>query len=50
MKETYIEEIINYVNSQDEKQIKWLAEMTHYIDESKLIYILTFIQKLFGSR
>ena len=50
MKDEYIAEIIQYVNNQDEQQIKWLAELTHIIDTSKLIYILTFASKLFGSR
>ena len=50
MKEKYIAEIIQYVNNQDEQQIRWLAELTHIIDTSKLIYILTFVTKLFGSR
>ena len=50
MKEKYIAEIFQYVNDQDEKQIKWLAELTHVVDKSKLIYVLTFVTKLFGSR
>lgn len=50
MKEQYIEEISKYVNAQDEQQLKWLAEMTHYIDASKLAYIFTLAKKLFGRR
>lgn len=50
MKEKYIAEILQYVNNQDEQQIKMLAELSRIIDTSKLIYILTFVTKLFGSR
>lgn len=49
MKEKYITEILQYLNSQDESQIKCLAELTHIIDTNKLIYIITFVKKLFGS-
>lgn len=49
MKEKYIAEIIQYVNAQDESQIKRLAELTHIVDKNRLIYILTFVKKLFGS-
>ena len=49
MKEQYIQEIIQYVNAQDEEQVKCLAELSHIIDKTKLIYILTFITKVFGS-
>ena len=50
MKEKYIDEILQYVNSQDEKQLEWLAEMSHYVDNNRLLYIFTFVSKLFGSR
>lgn len=49
MKEKYIAEILEYVNAQDEKQLAWLAEMSHYVDSGKLSYIFTFVSKLFGS-
>ena len=48
MKEKYIEEILQYVNAQDESQIKCLAELTHCVDKSRLLYITTFVRKLFG--
>ena len=47
MKEDYINEIMQYVNAQDEKQIQCLAELSRIVDRSRLIYILTFAQKLF---
>lgn len=50
MKEQYIAEIVQYVNEQDEKNIKWLAELTHLVDANRLTYILTFVGKLFGGR
>ena len=50
MKEKYIDEILRYVNKQDENHIKTLAELSRIVDRSKLIYILTFVTKLFGSR
>ena len=50
MKEKYIAEILQYVNAQDEKQLELLAEMSHYVDENRLLYIFTFVSKLFGSR
>lgn len=50
MKEKYIAEITHYVNAQEEEHIKCLAELTHIVDKNRLIYILTFIKKLFGSR
>ena len=49
MKDKYIAEILQYVNSQDESLIKGLADLTHFVDRSKLIYIITFVNKLFGS-
>lgn len=49
MREKYISEILQYVNAQDETQLKWLAEMSHYVDKSKLLYIFTFVSKLFGN-
>lgn len=49
MKEKYIAEILQYVNSQDESSVKALAELTHFVDKSKLLYIITFVKKLFGS-
>lgn len=49
MKEKYVDEILEYVNAQDETQLKWLAEMSHYVDSNKLQYIFTFVSKLFGS-
>ena len=49
MKEKYLSEIMQYVNSQDETQLKWLAEMSHYVDKNKLLYIFTFVSKLFGN-
>lgn len=50
MKEKYKAEILQYVDAQDEKQLEWLAEMSHYVDKSRLLYIFTFVRKLFGSR
>ena len=50
MKEKYIEEIMQYVNSQDEQGVKCLAEMSHIVDKTRLLYIFTFVTKLFGSR
>ena len=50
MKEKYIAEILQYVDAQDEKQLKCLAEMSHYVDSSRLLYIFTLVSKLFGSR
>lgn len=50
MKDKYINEILEYVNSRDEQQLKWLAEMSHYVDNNRLLYIFTFVSKLFGSR
>ena len=49
MKEKYIEEIMQYLDAQDEQAIKWLAEMSHFVDKSRLLYIFTFATKLFGS-
>lgn len=49
MKEEYIKEIMQYVHSQDETQLKWLAEMSRYVDKNRLLYIFTFVSKLFGS-
>ena len=50
MKEEYITEIVNYVNAQDEQLIQRLAELSRIVDKARLIYILTFVGKLFGSR
>ena len=50
MKEEYITEIVNYVNAQDEQLIQRLAELSRIVDKTRLIYILTFVGKLFGSR
>ena len=50
MKEQYIDEILQYVNEQDEKQVKCMAELSRIIDKTKLIYVLTFVSKMFGSR
>ena len=50
MKEQYISEIMHYLNTQDEKQIKGLAELSRIVDTSKLIYIITFVKNLFGSQ
>lgn len=50
MKEEYITEIVNYVNAQDEQLIQRLAELSRIVDKAKLIYILEFVGKLFGSR
>ena len=50
MKEEYINEILNYVNAQDEQLIQRLAELSRIVDKAKLIYILAFVGKLFGSR
>ena len=49
MKEQYLSEIMQYVNEQDETQLKWLAEMSHYVDRNRLQYIFTFVSKIFGS-
>ena len=49
MKEKYITEIMQYVNAQDETQLRCLAEMSHYVDKSRLQYIFTFVSRLFGS-
>ena len=50
MREKYIEEIMQYLNAQDEQEIKYLAEMSHIVDKARLLYIFTFVTKLFGSR
>lgn len=50
MKEKYIQEIMNYVNAQDENHIRCLAELSRIVDKAKLVYILTFITKMFGCR
>lgn len=50
MKEEYITEIVNYVNAQDEQLIQRLAELSRIVDKARLIYILAFVGKLFGSR
>ena len=50
MKEEYITEILNYVNAQDEQLIQRLAELSRIVDKTRLIYILAFVGKLFGSR
>lgn len=49
MKEKYMQEILQYLNTQDETQLGWLAEMSHYVDKKRLLYIFTFVKKLFGS-
>ena len=49
MKEKYITEIMQYVNAQDEQQIRCLAELSRIVDKTRLIYILTFVTKMFGS-
>lgn len=49
MKEKYISEIMQYVNEQNETQLKWLAEMSHYVDSKRLAYIFAFVSKLFGA-
>lgn len=48
MKEEYIAEIVRYLDSQDEIQVKCLAELSRFVDKSRLIYIITFCTKLFG--
>ena len=48
MKEEYIAEIVQYLDSQDEIQVKCLAELSHFVDTNRLIYIITFVKKLFG--
>ena len=48
MKEEYISEIVQYLDSQDEIQVKCLAELSRFIDANRLIYIITFVKKLFG--
>ena len=50
MKDQYIAEIVKYVNAQDEKQVKRLAELSRIVDKTSLIYILAFVAKMFGSR
>ena len=50
MREEYITEILNYVNAQDEQLIQRLAELSRIVDKTRLIYILAFVGKLFGSR
>ena len=49
MKDEYINEILNYVNAQDDQAIQRLAELSRIVDKAKLIYLLTFVGKLFGS-
>ena len=50
MKEKYLKEIMQYLNDQDEEGVKWLAEMSHIVDKTRLLYIFTLVTKLFGSR
>ena len=50
MREKYIAEITQYVNAQEEDHVRCLAELTHVVDKARLLYVLTFIQKLFGRR
>lgn len=52
MKEKYIAEIIQLLNSMNESQLSRLVEFTHLasdLTESQLLYILTFANKIFGS-
>ena len=49
MKDEYINEILNYVNAQDDQAIQCLAELSRIVDKSRLTYILALIGKLFGS-
>ena len=49
MKEKYVQEIIEYLDTQEESQVKGLAELSRFIDKNRLIYIITFVNKLFGS-
>ena len=50
MREKNLEEIMQYLNNQDEQAIEWLAKMSHFVDKARLLYIFTFASKLFGSR
>ena len=49
-KAEYINEILNYVNAQDDQQIQRLAELSRIVDKTRLIYIIAFVGKIFGSR
>ena len=49
-KSEYINEILNYVNAQDDQLIQRLAELSRIVDKARLTYILAFVGKLFGSR
>ena len=49
-KTEYINEILNYVNAQDEELIQRLAELSRIVDKARLTYILAFGGKIFGSR
>ena len=49
-KTEYINEILNYVNAQDEELIQRLAELSRIVDKARLTYILAFVGKIFGSR
>lgn len=49
MKEQNLTEIMQFISTQSETNIERMAEITRFIDENKLLYILTFINKMFGS-
>lgn len=49
MKEKYVAEIIQYLNEQDEIHVKGLAELSHFMSNNRLTYIIEFVNKLFGS-
>ena len=48
MKEQNLSEIMQFIAAQSENNIERIAEITRFIDENKLLYILTFINKMFG--
>ena len=47
MKEKYIQEIIDFLNAQDESHVKGLAELSRIVDRKRLAYIITFAEKFF---
>lgn len=52
MKEKYITEIIQTIGSMNEGQLSHLMEFAHLaseLTEKQLLYILTFIKRMFGS-
>lgn len=52
MKEKYISEIVQLLSSMNESQLSRFVEFAQFasdLTDSQLLYILTFINKMFGS-